>query len=136
MTNENENERIDVLDSSDDPSYNTKYIHNKVEDVLEASSNSVREKVVDHFVNIQVDKRVNAVIKGIEELKTLKDNAKKHKPDTTMYNREGALIHEGFSKEKLELVNKANEEIKKLESALDNAIGNNSFEKLFKHLKI
>jgi hypothetical protein len=88
---------------------------------LSAQTGLVRQKVVEHYSSIAIEKRANAVIKTMDKIDELGIQVKKIKPDRVVYDESGVEVSSGFSKEKIDERKKLLEQIEKLKKALDKA---------------
>lgn len=86
-------------------------------------SDDVNARVIEHYKDLEADRRAKAIIAGIDKIDTLEKDLRKAKPDQVLFDADGKEISAGYSKEKLDARNKLNEQIAKLAKALDKAIG-------------
>lgn len=114
-----------------------KTITDAVAERLAEISPAVNNKVVEHIVNIQLEKRSTAIVEGITKLDKLTNDLKKVRPDVG-----GSFTDTGeetkptlYSKEKFEERKKLNEQIAKLTNALDLAIDKADMSKLYELTK-
>lgn len=110
-----------------------KTITDAVAEKIAEISPAVNEKVIDALVARELEKRSDAVIKGIDKLRTMQNDLKKIKPDVGgAFDENGAEIKPTlYSKAKFEERKKALEQIAKLQNALDLAIDKGDMEKLY-----
>lgn len=113
----------------------TKTITSAVAEKLSNISPTVNEKVIDFMVNKEIEKRSDAIVKGIEKLNGLQNDMKKHKPDQIFFDEEGNQTRAEWTKPKLEEKNKLTAQIDKMQKALDSAIGTGDMSKLYDLLK-
>jgi hypothetical protein len=111
----------------------TKTITDAVATKIAEISPAVNEKVIDHLVSIELEKRSSTIISSLEKLRGLQVELKKIRPDVG-----GAFDEDGnetkptlYSKEKFEARKKATEQIEKLQKALDSAIDKGDMSKLY-----
>lgn len=83
----------------------------------------VGEKVVEHFVQTEINKRADAIVKGLDTLSNFqRERAKLAKPDQVSYNADRTVAAETYSKAKLDEIEKLDKKIEKLEKAINKAI--------------
>ncbi len=98
---------------------------------INSSNAAVADKVVNYFVEIEVDRRVNSLTKSIQELEKLDKDLLKVKPDQKSYSAEGMVVAETFSQAKIDERKKLQEKINKLRKAIEKALNENQFGDLF-----
>lgn len=111
----------------------TTTITNAVAEKIAAISPAVNEKVIDALVARELEKRSDAVLGGLDKLRTMQNDLKKIRPDVG-----GAFDEDGnevkptlYSKAKFDERKKLNEQIEKLQKALDLAIDKGDMSKLY-----
>ena len=111
----------------------TKTITDAVAEKIAAISPAVNEKVIDALVVRELEKRSDAVLTGLDKIRGLQNDLKKIRPDVG-----GAFDEDGtevkpilYSKAKFEERKKLNEQIEKLQKALDLAIDKGDMSKLY-----
>jgi len=111
----------------------TKTITDAVANKIAEISPAVNEKVIDHLVTVELEKRSTAILGGLEKLRGLQNDLKKIKPDVGgAFDEDGTEVKPTlYSKEKFEARKKANEQIEKLQKALDLAIDKGDMSKLY-----
>lgn len=109
-----------------------KTITEAVAERISSISAAVNEKVIETLVNQHLNKCAEAILNGMEKLRTLEGELRKIKPDVGGYfddqGNEVKAAH--YSKEKHEERKKKNEQIEKLRAALDLAIEKGDMSKL------
>lgn len=110
----------------------TTTITDKVAEQIAAISPRVNERVIEHLVTVELEKRTNAIVAGLETLRGLQNDLRKVKPDVG-----GSFDEDGnetkptqYSKAKFEERKKLLEQIGKYEKALDLAIDKGDMSKL------
>jgi uncharacterized protein YkuJ len=100
---------------------------------IAAISPEVNNRVVDHLVNIELEKRTNAIVDVMSKLRDLQNDLKKIKPDLGGYFQEdGTEVKPvNYSKDKFEARKKLIDQIEKYEKALDLAIDKGDMSKLY-----
>ena len=108
-----------------------------VKKAIKNSASVVKNKVVDLFVNEEIDKRVKSLHSAYVKLKELRNAVNKIKPDNVNYDEEGQVTSQSYSKAKVDELKKSKERVVKLERAIDAAIANeeNAFNKLDEVMK-
>lgn len=111
----------------------TKTITDVVASKISSISPAVNEKVIEHLVNVELEKRSNAIIGGLDKLRGLQNDLKKIKPDVGgFYDEDGNETKPmQYSKAKFEERKKTLEQIEKLQKALDLAIDKSDMTKLY-----
>jgi len=111
----------------------TKSITDAVAAKIAEISPKVNEKVVDHLVALELEKRSTAIVGGLDKLRGLQNDLRKIRPDVG-----GAFAEDGtetkptlYSKAKFDERKKLIEQIEKLEKALDLAIDKGDMSKLY-----
>lgn len=111
----------------------TTSITNAVAEKIAAISPAVNEKVIDALVARELEKRSDAVLGGLDKLRTMQNDLRKIRPDVG-----GAFDEDGnevkptlYSKAKFDERKKLNEQIEKLQKALDLAIDKGDMSKLY-----
>lgn len=90
---------------------------------------SVEDSVVNHFVQIEIARRSELVVAGLNKhAELVKEGKKIGGPDIVAYNADGSVKDSSFSKPRLDAVNKNNDAIAKLERAIDKAINGDTDE--------
>lgn len=91
----------------------------------------VSDKVVEHLVAKELNRRSEAVINGFGELDKMKSDLKKTKPDVVTYNIDGTVASSNWTKAKLEEKNKLEQKMEKLTKAIDKALVDNDYSDLY-----
>lgn len=86
-------------------------------------SPQVHDRVKQHFVDTEINRRVDLVVKGMDTLHQLNTDLRKiNKPDVNTFNGDGTPAASSFTKPRLDEINKLNERINKLTRAIDAAL--------------
>ena len=111
----------------------TKTITDAVAEKIAAISPAVNEKVIDALVVRELEKRSDAVLSGLDKLRTMQNDLRKIKPDVGgFFDEDGNETKpNAYSKAKFEERKKFNEQIEKLQKALDLAIDKGDMSKLY-----
>jgi hypothetical protein len=120
-----------------------KTIHSAVAEQIKDSGQRVVTIVVDKLVQVEIEKRTEALLKGLAKVTTAKNDLKKlDKPDIKQHfpDGEGGFLKpvEGYSEDLMKKVNGAKEALAKLEKILDTALEKNdgdSYGKLYEAVK-
>lgn len=101
---------------------------------LVESAPAVRGRVLDLLVGQEQEKRVKAVVKVISDLDEARKTGAKIKPDASTFDRDGKVVSEAYTKATTELVKKNKELVARLETALNEALDEQTpnFDKLLK----
>lgn len=106
-------------------------INTAVADRLANIAPVVSEKVINHLVEKEVNRRADAVILALSTIDKLTSDLKKFKPDIVSYNGDGTEASANWSKPKLDEKNKVESTIAKLNKAVEKALTENDFGDLF-----
>lgn len=94
-----------------------------VGDKLSTISQSVHDRVVDHFVERETGKRADAIVRGLEHMSDLdREIHKIDRPDQKSLDAAGVVVHETYSQGRFEALNKMKAKRQKLTEALDAAL--------------
>lgn len=103
--------------ASDRPS-----IRDAVAAALSDLGDNTRSRVVEHFANIEAQKRADALVAGLNKLNDFERDLRKiNKPDQETFNADGSVASATYSKDRLEAIKKLNDQIEKLTKALNKA---------------
>lgn len=95
----------------------------------------VNSAVADILAKRQTDKMVEAIVKGSDMLDGYDRDLRRFKPKPTGYNEDGSVAGTVWDKSDLDARNKLTQKRDKLVAALNNAIDNNDFGKLYDFVK-
>lgn len=99
-------------------------IREKVGERLAQTGPEIEKRVIDHFAEIEVAKRSNAIVAAMEKLDANnKELNKLSKPDQVSYNLDGSIKEEAFSKERIDARAKLIEKNNKISKAIEKALG-------------
>jgi seryl-tRNA(Sec) selenium transferase len=102
-----------------------KTIQQQVAEQIAKCAPQVESQVVDMLVDQEIQKRVPAIKQGVERHAELfAEQKKQDKPDIVSRDREGKVVSEFFSAKKIEELKKLDEQIRKLEQAIEKAFSN------------
>jgi hypothetical protein len=94
-----------------------------VADKLKDSSETIKDFVVESLYRDEIKRRGEIVIKAISLQENLnKELAKIDKADQVFKDKEGKIITEAYSQDKLNNINKAKEKVTKMNSLLDKCL--------------
>lgn len=84
---------------------------------------AVADRVVKHFVDTEVSRRTDLIVKGMDTLHQLNNDLRKiNKPDVNTFNGDGSPAYSSFTKPRLDEVNKLIDRIAKLTKSIDAAL--------------
>ena len=83
----------------------------------------VLKRVKDTFVERELARRTDALVKAFDKLSAAKGEAAKIRPDSVLFDAEGKQTSASYTKGKLEELNKANKQIEKIQGAISAALG-------------
>lgn len=98
-------------------------LHQDVMAAITERSPSIRTAVVEHLVQEKLKERERAALTGLAKLKEARANYAKIKPAPAGYDDTGKPVAGLFTKEQIEERKKTDEQIKKLEQAIELALG-------------
>lgn len=111
-------------------------IREAVAEALSDLGGNTRARVVEHFANIEAQKRADALVAGLNKLNDLEREAKKlTKGDVVTYNEDGSEASSAFSKERIDARKKLSEQIEKLTKAMNKADESSDFGDLYNLVK-
>jgi len=105
---------------------------------IKDGQSEVKDRVVAHYTEKELERRSNLIIKGLDKLESLEQERDRIKPDQIAVNDQGQEQSSTYSKANFEKLKKAREAVGKLSKALNAAIEQGSqqdYEKLEKTLK-
>lgn len=107
-------------------------IREAVATALSDLGDNTRARVVEHFANLEAQKRADALVAGLNKLTELEREQKKlSKPDVVTYNEDGTEASGNYSKERIDARRKLTEQIEKLTKAMDKADDQSDFGDLY-----
>jgi hypothetical protein len=99
---------------------------------VEQKSPEVKSAVLSHYVEAEINGRVQRAVLAIKTLGDLDKRLRKLRPDQEQYDASGKLVSETYSKAKLEERRKVEEQQARIETALEEVFEKGQFEKLMK----
>jgi hypothetical protein len=106
-------------------------ITEKVAEQIASSGENIKERVIQHLVAKEVERRSEAVIKALDSLDKLKREGLKIKPDVVSYGDDGKIASQAWSKAKIDERNTNQSKIDKLQAALNKGLDEGDFASLF-----
>jgi hypothetical protein len=107
-------------------------IRKAVADGLIKVNDKVRAAIVADISEKEFQKRVEATTKVLEEFEKIERDLRKIKPVPTGFDLKGQPVGDPvYSREQVEEVKKATEKLDKLNKALEKALNDNDFSKVF-----
>ena len=111
-------------------------IFSEVKSAIEKQTPVVKGQVIQSLVDKELSRFQAAVLKVMELLAPAKGEVKKfEKPDTITYNLDGTEKDKSYSKATLDSFKAANEKVKKIEDALEQALVHNDYKKVLELAK-
>ncbi len=101
---------------------NIKSLNESVAEKIGGSNPKVVETVVEKLADVEIQKRIAAVVSAIDHGNKLRRELNKIKPDNTTYNADGSVQAESWTKATLENKKKLIEKAAKLEKAIELAL--------------
>ena len=89
---------------------------------IKGSGSVVTEAVITALAQREIDRRIKATVQGIDKLDEANKAIAKVKPDANTFDAGGALLTAGYTKGKLDELNKLKATAAKLEAALTKAL--------------
>lgn len=109
-----------------------KDIRAAVKDGLVGANDSVRTAIVASYVKDEVDKRVKATTSVLEKVDALETEIRKVKPTFAGFNEAGTPIGDPlYTNEQVKSLKESREKLAKYEKALEQALVNSDFTKVF-----
>lgn len=105
-------------------------IQNKIAEQISTLAPAVEDEVVKALVNRQLNKRSTAVVSAVDLLERLEIDLRKINPEKT-YDKDGNVVSEYYTKQKLEERNKLLQKIEKLNKALNKALEKSDYGDLY-----
>jgi hypothetical protein len=102
---------------------------------VDAKKNGVAGTVIEHYVEREINSRVEKTIQAIDMLDDLEKQLRKLKPDQEQWDADGKLVSAFYSKAKLEERKKITDKSDRIEAALLDVFEKADFEK-FKKLDL
>jgi hypothetical protein len=98
--------------------------------LADVGTERVRNTLVNVLVDKELDRRVKLVLEALDKRDALVAEGRKIKADVVSYNADGSVAQEAWSKAKLEERNKHQQQLDKLEAAIEAALERADFSKL------
>ncbi|MDO8660404.1 MAG: hypothetical protein Q7K43_00805, partial [Candidatus Woesearchaeota archaeon] len=96
---------------------------------VKGSGTQVYEKLRDTLVDREVGERVVLLEKAlVQRNQTISELRKLEKPDVETFDADGKVLSASWSKQRTEELKKKREQLQRLETAFDNALGDNDFQ--------
>ena len=109
----------------------TQALRKRIEEQIASSGETLQNQVVTTLVDQELIRRCALVVAGIVKIRQLElDLRKVNKPDNEAFDAEGKVVHQTYSKGKLEEIKKAKEKIETWDRAINNAIGKADYKRL------
>lgn len=105
------------------------------EKIAATGSKTAVDMVVDSLVKTEVNRRADALEKGLKLHEDTFRELRKVKPDQVTFNLDGTKATETYSKAVIDNNKKLNEKLAKIEKAVVNATDNNQWSDLFNLVK-
>ena len=93
---------------------------------------TIRQKVVDHLTNAEVDRRTEMLVKAMAVREETAKDLKKMKPDQVQYEESGKISMTSFSKTKFDELKKCKDKLAKIDKAINRAINDADYDSLKK----
>jgi hypothetical protein len=107
----------------------------RIQKIIAESSPSVVNAVVEHFANIEIDRRIKLIVDGMKKLEDAEKETTKIKPDHIIFDDEGKPITRGWTADQKNKKEKSAKHVDKLTTALNQAISGLDFKPLEEALK-
>ncbi len=88
---------------------------------------AILSKVIDKLASLEIEKRADALLNGVNAAISAKRELQKIKPDQQSFDASGKVVTETYSKAKVEERKKAEEKLAKIEAAVEKAVNKNDF---------
>ncbi len=109
-------------------------LKNKIKENIKNSTQTVYNTVVDVLVKKEVDSRVELIMKALDKKEVLEKEVLAIKPDNVMYNEDGTVASQNYTKQNLDNKKDKERKLKEFSEALEKALVDGEYEKLTKML--
>jgi len=107
-------------------------INSEVAATIASSGDQVRSAIITGLAQKEIDRRIKAGAWAVEEIRKIKSELVKLKPDIKSYDANGASVGDGlFSQKVNDERKKLNDKLAKISNALDKALGSLDFGDLY-----
>ena len=97
-------------------------IQQTIAEKIGTSNETVRNRLIDHLVETEIEKRSNKMIQIFVEIEKMTKNLNKLRADVKTFNEDGSIATETWSKQRLDERRKATEILAKFQKAFDKAL--------------
>lgn len=104
-------------------------VREAVAERLAASSNIVAERVITALLEETLSKRVSQISECLTLQDKINKELKKLTPDNITYQADGTVLYSGYTKQRLEDINKTKKKLDTITKAIDDALVGN-FDKI------
>lgn len=112
----------------------TPTIHEAVAAKIGGSNPEVQNRVIDAIADKEIARRVDAILRGIDQVDQMTSELRKMKPDVVSYNDDGTVLSSGYSKAKLDERKKLTEKRDKMQGIVDKALDRADYGDLYSKL--
>lgn len=100
----------------------TKSINVAVAEKLSAAGSIVLNSVIDRIAEVEIKRRADALLKAVEAAERLqRDLNKVNRPDQVVYSTDRKPVSEGYSKARLDEIEKLTQKLAKIDKAVAKA---------------
>lgn len=112
---------------------NATQLNQQITDEIKGSNKQVQDHAVWALISKEIERRSDAIVKGLGQLADLHLEARKTKPDFVSFTAAGEQVGEGaaYTKATADKLKQTNEKIIKLEKALNKGLENGDYGDLF-----
>ena len=116
---------------SEDQKSAARVLEEEIAATLANRSQGVKDLVLEHLVSEKLAERKNLVLAGLTKLREAKSALQKtHKNSTKQFISTGEVASEYFTQEQVKAIKEATEQVKKIETALEEALAESKYDKL------
>jgi hypothetical protein len=116
-----------VVGIVDNPVFN---FHALVKERVLAASPSIKNSVIQSFVDKEVAKIETAIGTAITQLDVEKAELRKIKPDNTTFDENGKVVNSSYNKDTVEKLKAKREKVAKIEKAIQDALDGTDYSKV------
>lgn len=112
-----------------EPTFYANTLRESIKTKLKNSSDEIKESVIKKLTDLEIQKRIDIVIKGLEKKETIEKELKNLKPDVVTFDNNFNET-KAWSKNAAEEYKKKSGELTKINNAINKALDNNEYDNL------
>jgi hypothetical protein len=111
-------------------------LRDAIEEKIANSGPKIRNNAIDHFADLEQKRRVDILVAAVTAHRELNaDFHKINRADQVLYDGTGAIMHESYTKGRLNDITKLREKLTKLEAATNKVLADNAVSDDFNKLE-